>query len=278
MPEPPTRGGTRSSKQDDLFDRALVALVTRVPGRVIVMLCLVLYPGIGLLFPLALGWSTESLVGANLFGVTFAAVIGLGWFVVRIEAQERRHLLEWTTDLRYLDAEEFEWFVGEIFRREGWDVRETGRQDRADGNVDLILTKGRDRRIVQCKRWDSRAIRIGAIRAFAGTIAAEGLPGNHGIFVTLSSFNGAAVDEAKRTGITLIDGRALHGKAEKVRRPEPCPDCGAPMELGRSQHGWWFRCVAAGCSGKRHLDRETGIAVDLLTRPPQVAEAGPADA
>jgi hypothetical protein len=48
--------------------------------------------------------------------------------------------MEWTSDLRSLSAEEFEWLVGEFFRREEWDVRETGRQDGPDGNVDLELT------------------------------------------------------------------------------------------------------------------------------------------
>ena len=275
MPEPPTRGGTRSSKQDDLFDRALMALVTRIPGRFIIVLCLVLYPGIGLLFPLAIGWSTESLIGANVFGVTFAAVVGLGWFVVQLEARDRRHLVEWTTDLRHLDAEEFEWFVGEIFRREGWNVRETGHQDRADGNIDLAMTKGADRRLVQCKHWTSWQVGIDEIRAFAGTVSAEKLPTTQGVFVTFSSFTGAALGEAKRTGMTLIDRAELYARVEKVRRPEPCPFCHFPMLLDRSQHGWWFRCTTRGCTGKRDLDHEPARALDLLTQRPWSRSAAP---
>ncbi len=44
-----------------------------------------------------------------------------------------------------------------------------------------------------------------------------------------------------------------------------------PMALDRSQHGWWFRCIANGCAGKRDLDREPALAVELLTRPPTTA-------
>lgn len=46
------------------------------------------------------------------------------------------------------------------------------------------------------------------------------------------------------------------------------------MVLDRSQHGWWFRCVADGCTGKRNLDREPALAVELLTQPPGAGAVG----
>jgi hypothetical protein len=196
----------------------------------------------------------------------FAALIGLAWFVAQIEAKDRRHLLEWTTDIRHLTAEEFEWFVGEVFRREGWKVKETGSQDGADGNVDLELTNEGDRRLVQCKRWTARAVGVDDIRAFAGALLRENLRGDQGVFVTFSRFNVHAAAEAKRNGIELIDGRELFRRAERARRPEPCPTCSRSMILDRSPHGWWFRCVAQGCSGKRHLGSEPARAVELLTQ------------
>src|SRR5438445_343689 len=70
----------------------------------------------------------------------------------------------------------------------------------------------------------------------------------------------AQVEAAKR--------RHLAERIDKVRRPQPCPICGQPMQLDRSPHGWWLRCVAAGCRGKRDLGAEPGRAVELLTQPP----------
>jgi restriction endonuclease Mrr len=90
-----------------------------------------------------------------LMGTLLAGSFVLAWFGVQVLAQRRRHLVEWTTDLRLLDAAEFEWLVGEVFRREGWAVEETGSQDGPDGNIDLRLTKAGARFIVQCKRWTS---------------------------------------------------------------------------------------------------------------------------
>ena len=261
-----------------MFDRAMMALVTRVSGRTIVVISLAFYPGLGLGLPLLLGWSTSWLVSANVAGVSFAAVVSLGWLIVQLEAKDRRNLVEWTTDLRHLNAEEFEWFVGELFRREGWDVRETGRQDRADGNVDLVLTKGGRRQLVQCKRWTSWPVGVNDIRAFAGTLMGEKLDGYQGTFVTFSGYTEPARQEAKKTGITLIERQELYDRVERARRPEPCSVCAQPMTLDRSQHGWWFRCTERGCNGKRHLDGEPARAVDLLTQRPWLTEASGADA
>jgi hypothetical protein len=240
---------------------------------VIVATAVVFYPGIGLVLPLVLGSSDLQLVGINVFGVMSAAVVSVGWLAVRLEANRRRHLVEWTTNIRLLTSEEFEWLVGEVYRREDWRVRETGRQDRPDGNVDVELTKGRERRLVQCKRWTSNLVGVNDIRAFAGTLMREGMTGRDGIFVTLSSFNEHAHREAAKVGMTLVDGRDLYKRVEDVRRAEPCPECGHPMMLDRSPHGWWLRRTASGCAGKRHLDRDPSRVVDILLLQPRVQAA-----
>jgi Restriction endonuclease len=253
---------------DDLFERAVLGLVSRISGRKVAALALLFYPGIGLILPLVLHWSLIGLAVANAFGVVYAAVVSMGWLFVQLKARDRRHLIEWTTNLRLLSAEEFEWLVGEVFRREGWKVQETGSQSGADGNVDLHLSRANERRIVQCKRWISWLVGVDEVRGFAGTLLREGLPGTAGIFVTLSDFTPQARSEAKTMGITLVDNRDLHGRVEKARRIEPCPDCEAPMVFDRSARGWWLRCVAPGCPGKHDLGGDPGRAVDFLTRVP----------
>jgi HJR/Mrr/RecB family endonuclease len=245
--------------------------VTRVRGSVVAAVALLFYPGVGLALPLVLGWPTDWLISTNLIGVTAAALLAVGYLVVLVQAKDRRHLLEWTTDLRLLTAAEFEYLVGELYRREGWEVSETGRQDGPDGNIDLVLTRGRERRVVQCKRWTSWLVGVNEIRAFAGTLMREKAPGTDGIFVTLSDFSEQAEDEAGRMGITLLDRADLFERVERVRRQEPCPICHRPMLFDRSARGWWFRCVAQGCPGKRDLGPEAGRAVELLTQPPTLS-------
>jgi len=255
-------------KSDELFERILWAVVTRISGRTTAALALLLYAGGGLAMPLALDWSVLGLIIANIVGTMLAGFVILGWLAVQVQAGRRRQLVEWTTNLRLLTAEEFEWLVGEVFRREGWEVRETGRQDSQDGNVDLELTRDGQRMIVQCKRWESWRVGVNEVRKFAGTLMREDLGGSAGIFVTLSEFTEQARAEAQMIGMTLIDNRDLYARIEKVRRAERCDICQEPMILDRSSRGWWLRCVAAGCQGKRDLGSDAGRAVDLLTQPP----------
>lgn len=250
---------------DEAADR-LEEILASLSGWVVFAIGLVFYPVLGLLLPLALRLSILQLVFFNVAGVVLAGVVSLGWLAGKVEAARRRHLVEWTTDLRLLKADEFEWLVGEVFRREGWSVRETGQQDQSDGNIDLELTGRGKRLIVQCKRWQSWLVDVDEIRVFGGTLLREGLQGANGVFVTLSDFTESAKREADQLGIELIGGPSLYRRVEKVRKPQTCSICGNAMVLDRSARGWWFRCVKPGCSGKFDLGSDPGRAVALLTQ------------
>ncbi len=255
------------SKFDELVEQTLRNTASRLSGRQLTIAAVLLYLGGGLALPLGLRWPLLDVIAANFFFTALAGTLILAWIAPQIEAANRRHLLDWTTDLRRLEAEEFEWLMGEVFRRDGWKVRETGHQDRADGNIDLELTRDRQRMIAQCKRWESWQVPVEEIREFAGTLMREALPASAGIFVTLSDFTSQARAEAKKIGIALIDKYDLHDRIEKARRIEPCPICRKPMRLDYSSQGWWFHCVA-GCPGKRDLGKDPGRAVEFLTQPP----------
>ena len=168
--------------------------------------------------------------------------------------------------LRLASAQEFEWLVGEMFRREGWDVEETGREAAPDGNVDLRIRRDEQDVLVQCKRWQAKPVGVDEIRRFAGTLMREQLGGQDGVFVTLSTFTEAATAEAAQAGIELVDGPGLHRRLDGVRSGEPCPKCGRPMLLDRSARGWWLRCpgFSDGCDGKRDLGGQSTEALALL--------------
>jgi HJR/Mrr/RecB family endonuclease len=214
---------------------------------------------------LAVHWRIPYLVEANVVASFFAVVIGMAWLLEQLARAKRRYLLQWTTNLRLLNSTEFEWLVGELFRREGWSVSETGSSEGPDGNVDLVVAQDGRRRLVQCKRWTSWQVGVDDIRAFGGTLMREKLAGADGVFVTLSSFTEHARKEARGIGLELVDGAALQDRIEAVRRPVPCPLCGEPMILDRSVRGWWYRCRASGCTGKKDLSADPGRAVELLS-------------
>jgi restriction system protein len=249
----------------DNIAEAVIALTKRISGAWVAVVAMLFYPVLGLLLPVALNWSLTWLVVANLVGVYLAAIVSVGWLAAQVEAARRRELLEWTTELRHLSSEEFEWLVGETFRREGWKVTETGRQDAADGNVDLRLARDGERKLVQCKRWTSWEVPVDEIRNFVGTLSIAGLEPRDGIFVTLSDFTTEAESEARKGHLTLLDGTSLFAKMDRVRRKEACPVCGRPMRLDYSRRGWWFRCVQPGCTGKRDVGNDAGRAIAFLT-------------
>ena len=252
--------------EDRYFD-AIMWIAKNVHGGLVAALALIGWPGVGLFVPVFFKLDTAWLLNLNLYGTFFAVSLVVAWLVVQLQAKDRRHLLEWTSDLRLLDAQEFEYLVGEVLRREGWTVKERGRQGGPDGNIDLEIQRGSEQRIVQAKRWQSWQVGVDDIRAFGGTLLREGKKGDAGIFVTLSSFTPQAVEEAKTSGIELVDGADLVARMEKVRKAVPCPnpECRQPMKFGRSAYGWWFHCVRPGCEGKQDLGVEPGKVIALLT-------------
>ena len=269
------RGGRTTTALDDVLTRTVGPL----PVNVALLLAGAVYAGVGLALPLATGASTAGLISLNVIGAATGWAITLAWLFPAVEARVRRQLLEQTTNLRLLSAREFEHLVGELLRREGWEVQETGGHGEPDGNVDLRIRRGTTRRLVQCKRWDSRPVGVNEVRYLAGTLMREHLTGEDGMLVTLSEFTDTAAKEASELGIELLDGKRLINRLEaagatdllrsSTDRPSyPCPECGRAMILGRSRYGYWLRCPSygRGCKGRRNLGSDPERALAELMR------------
>jgi restriction system protein len=135
---------------------------------------------------------------------------------------------------------EFEMLVGEAFRLQGYRVVEMGGSG-ADGGVDLVLTKGSERFLVQCKQWKAFRVSVDVVRELYGVMAARGAAG--GFVVTSGRFTDDAIAFANGRNVRLIDGPKLDGlirqaqassgtEAAAAPRPAaaaPLQDSGAPM-------------------------------------------------
>lgn len=139
----------------------------------------------------------------------FLAACTLCALVAFFEARKRRRLLDGFTGLESLAAigwREFEQLVGEAFRRQGFDVAETGLGG-PDGGVDLILRKAGRRTLVQCKQWRRRQVPVNVVREMYGLLAHYDADA-----VRIAAVGGFTRDAARfATGkpITLIDGATL---------------------------------------------------------------------
>src|SRR5205809_3673124 len=99
------------SRLEDRYFDAIMWIAKNVPGGLVALLALIGWPGVGLVVPVVFKLDTGWLINLNLYGTMFAVSLVIAWLVVQLQARDRRHLIEWTSDLRLLDAREFEFLV-----------------------------------------------------------------------------------------------------------------------------------------------------------------------
>ncbi|MEO7938531.1 MAG: restriction endonuclease [Burkholderiaceae bacterium] len=128
--------------------------------------------------------------------------------------------------LEGISWQEFEMLVGESFRLKGYEVRENATGG-PDGGIDLVLRKGNEKFLVQCKQWKAFTVGVTIVRELYGVMAAEGAAG--GFVVTSGKFTREATDFAKGRNVQLIDGTFLIGMiksatAARGNRGKPLPE------------------------------------------------------
>ncbi len=166
--------------------------------------------------------------------------------------------------LRGISWREFEDLVGEAYRRRGHAVAETGGGG-ADGGVDLVLSKGGERLLVQCKHWKVQKVSVNVVRELYGVVSAEGATG--GILISSGTYTQEAKEFARANGIELVDGSQLMRLIAEVQRTPKvmanvegdvlCPICGVEMVLRTARKGpnagnkFWGCSAYPGCRGTR---------------------------
>ncbi|MBX3586727.1 MAG: restriction endonuclease [Ramlibacter sp.] len=168
---------------------------------------------------------------------------------------------------------EFEMLVGEAFSRQGYRVTELGGNG-ADGGVDLVLTKGGETFLVQCKQWKAFKVGVDVVRELYGVMAARGATG--GYVITSGRFTADAQAFASGRNVKLFDGpkllaliRDVKAEHEAETAPAPlsmrpqaaaspaCPSCGAAMVLRTAKKGanagkqFWGCSTYPACRGTR---------------------------
>ncbi len=179
-----------------------------------------------------------------------------------------------------LTWDDFELLVGEVYRRQGFKV-ELSAGTGADGGIDLVLRRGEERVLVQCKSWNVYKVSAPAIREFYGVIVSE--KADRGIFVTTGLFTRDARDFAAGKPIEMIDGAAWQAllesastdphddllnvalwapvflAASRITVP-PCPFCKGAMVKRSGRGGAFLGCSTfPRCRGKREIRKHVEI-------------------
>ncbi len=146
---------------------------------------------------------------------------------------------------------EFEGLVAEFFKRRGYVVKLTG-GDGPDGGVDVVLSKGNDKYLVQCKQWKAYKVGVQIVRELYGVMSATGAAG--GFVITAGEFTPDAIAFAKGLNINLFNGARLqqmirdNDKAAALELVQAqaeidvpviprCPKCGESLVLRTAQKG-----------------------------------------
>ena len=196
------------------------------------------------------------------------AILLIGAIVSVIGRMKREKLVESVAgdahgnSMRNMTWREFEMLVGEAFRKRGFQVQECGGPG-ADGGIDLVLTRGHERFLVQCKQWKAFKVSVTVVRELYGVMSAKGAAG--GFVVTSGVFTEEARTFVKGLNIELIDGKVLQRMIDEVssvsaeRRKnkaptsldsEPsCPSCGGAMQKRAAKKGANAGRMFWGCKG-----------------------------
>lgn len=110
---------------------------------------------------------------------------------------------------------EFELLVGEAYRLQGYRIIELGGNG-PDGGVDLVLIKGGEKFLVQCKQWKAQSVGVAIVRELYGVMAARGATG--GFVVTSGRYSNDAQAFARGRNITLVDGPQLFAMVQRARQ------------------------------------------------------------
>lgn len=177
------------------------------------------------------------------FILPFAFIVGA--IISVFNAVKRRKLYEGVQaradigSLNDMSWEDFEYLVGEHFCRDGFQISRNGGNG-PDGGIDLVLRRGGETYLVQCKQWRAYRVGVQPVREFYGVMAANGATG--GYFVTSGVFTADALRFVHGLNLELIDGKKLKtiiGSAvtrrapwsNAQRRSEPLPFAPRPEVL-----------------------------------------------
>lgn len=228
-----------------LRKRSVVALV---PWWAYLIMAILAYLVFHYLVPSLMSPSSFRLIGraVPLLGSIISLILLLCAALMAFDAFRRRSLLEnqnGMNSIRSISWKEFEDLVAEAYRRKGYTVTETSFG--ADGGVDIILKKGTEKILVQCKQWKMQKVGVKVVRELYGVVIAEGA--SEGVVISSGIFTEDAIAFARGKPLELIDGAGLLKMITEVQKKQMpvkaeskdilCPFCGNSMVIRTAKKG-----------------------------------------
>jgi restriction system protein len=200
-----------------------------------------------LLIPILQGmWAMKELY-LLMLGVALLALVAR----VMTDLMSRRSQIKWflgkkkVQDLQKLTPSQFEVYIAELFNSLGYETRVTGKS--GDGGVDVEARKDGLVHYIQCKKFITSKVPVGAIRDFYGAIA-DRIDGGKAYFITTNVFTLEAERFAEDKPIELVDKFKLmeYMVLANVSIPDAltvtCPKCGSDLIKKSGKYGPFLGC------------------------------------
>lgn len=206
----------RQKIEDNLF----YVIFRKVPTWATVVIVAASYPVLRWLLPALMHDNLSAQIGSA-FAPYLAVALALIGLFAEADKLKRRRLVSIQSSLETLRGMtwlEFEHFVGEIYRQQGYSVEEKGGSG-PDGGVDIVLRRGGETVLVQCKQWKMQSVGVKPVRELRGVVASQAA--TRGIFVTCGGYTSAALAEFADQPLELIDGPKLLKLVQEVQTNLP---------------------------------------------------------
>lgn len=145
-------------------------------------------------------------------------------------------LLRW---LRGMRPDEFEDYIANLFNRLGYKAEKVGGSH--DGGVDVIIKKDGETGYIQCKKFITSEVSVGAVRDFYGAFVGKFSTGK-GYFITTNKFTLEAMNFAEDKPIELVDHFKLIKYIRMAEKANVCPECGGILVERAGKFGKFYGC------------------------------------
>ncbi len=184
-----------------------------------------------------------------MFGIVALALA----FRIVVDLMSRRSRIRWflgkkqVQELQKLSPSQFEEYIAVLFKSLGYTTRVTG--GKGDGGVDVEAEKDGHVHYIQCKKFITSKVPVGAVRDFYGAIA-DRIDGGKGYFITTNVFTLDAEKFAEDKPIELVDKFKLMEYMNMVNTPavpvaaaHVCPKCGSELVKRKGKYGLFLGCT-----------------------------------
>lgn len=145
-------------------------------------------------------------------------------------------LIRW---LRGMKPDEFEEYIANLFNQLGYKTEKVGGS--YDGGIDVIIKKDEEVGYIQCKKFITREVPVGAVRDFYGAFIGK-LATSKGYFISTNKFTLEAIRFAEDKPIELVDHFKLIKYIKMADKNNICPQCGSLLVEKNGKFGKFYGC------------------------------------